>query len=341
MVLGTFLVKQLNPKTMEKKFNTIIWLQTAILLCVVAVVIYVLYLQTPSDKSLHENFAFKINGDRIQTRATSVWPGDAAKRIVNSYSTLTMNGSAIHLQAERIHTLAINANSSNNPIKEMEELLNDCGDNSAYTYTLGAIEMFYAVVSSNFKLYYRPVVLHGLPDPRYGQGGHYYRRYDRLATGGTYYKYDQNSKSFTTEVSTINVPNAIAAYQTAIRIKRPTSNSPAPSASFYTNATHAVYGDVTSIIMPIDEFESLAKSTDEIRLWNAVEPLELLENVSGQKIDRNLIKHIIILSTDDVDEDYNNRTLNYHLTSTFSDMSHLCPPSCNADQFTFALKEVP
>lgn len=325
----------------ETKFNIIVWLQTAILLVVVAVVINSLYLQPRSNKSYNENFVFSVNGDQIQTKATAVWPGDAAKRIVNSYSTLTMNGSAIQLQAERIHTLAINANASNNPTKELEELLSDCGDNSACTNTLGAIEMFYAVVGGNFKLYYKPIVLCGLDFPRYGQGGHFYKRYDKLATGSTYYKYDESSKSFKTEAPEINVPAAIAAYQTAIRIKRPTSNSPAPSASFYGDATHSVYGDVTSVIMPIDEFQSLAKSTDEIRLWNAVEPLELLETVAGQKIDRNLIKHVIILSTDNVSEDYNARTLNYYTYSVFSDMSHLCPPSCNSNQFTFALKEVP
>lgn len=325
----------------KKKIDIMLWLQIISLLCVVAIIILgVLYFRPNPDKiELSNEISIKsFDGQYPQPTATLIWPSDAAKRIVRSYSTFAINGSNIHLEAERIHALAINTN-TNTEEKELEELLAFCTPTTVHTNTLGAIEIFYAVVNGNFKLYYKPVVFRAKSDPSYGQGGHFYYQYSRIADASNYYKYVPSSKSFTTE-TTIDVPDAIAKYKTSISIVRPPDNAPepTPAATFYSNTEYPVYGDVTSVIIPMEQFLLLSKLSDEVCLWNAVEPLSLTQKEGGEK-NIDLVKHVVILSTDNVNEEYNNRKLTYYNTSTFSDMSHLCPPSCNLNQYTFATKE--
>lgn len=316
----------------EQKINMMFGLQVLLLLCIVVTISVVLYLRSGL-------MALGFYGDSPQPRATMVWSADAAERIVNGYSTFSLNTSAIQLQAERINTVAIGKNAGTGS-KELEELLADCGNVSVCTNTLGAIEIFYAVANGNFKLYYKPVVFCQEAGARYGQGGHYYAPYTRQVTGTTYYKYNSATSSFVAE-ATNDALTAIAAYKTTIRIKRPSTNSPAPNSYFYTDPDHDVYSDVTSVIMPIDEFLMFTKTTSQVCLWNAQEPLSLCETEDDVKTEKNVVKHVIILSSANVTENYGDRTMYYYPSSQFSDMSHLCPPSCNASQFLFALKEVP
>lgn len=318
----------------EKRMNILIWLQ---IICLVGILVIIgVELKRPQQTA-----PLAINGDSPQTSVTAIWSEDAAKRIIKSYSTFSVNSNSVKLQAERISTLAIVGNSTS-PIKELEELLTDCGSvNCSNSPTLGAIEMFYAIVGGNFKLFYKPVVFCRESGARYGQGGHFYAPYVRQMTGPNYYQYDANATSFVT-VTLVDAQNGIAAYKTNIRLKRPTLNSPAPNSNFYTDPNHDIYSDVTSVIIPLDEFTTLVQGTRQVCLWSAVEPLSLCETDSqGNKADKELVKHVIVLSSDDVSENYSNRVLNYSTASSFSDMSHLCPPSCNASQFLFALREVP
>jgi hypothetical protein len=283
---------------------------------------------------------YYILGDSPAPKAAKVWTDDAEQRIENSRNTFEINGSKIKMEAERLATSAILKNSANSE-QELEEIVNACScPVGCITNTLGAVQVFYAVnLAGDFKLYYKPALFCRI-DSSYGQGGHYYGRYSKCSSQNNYYEYDNNSKSFkaVTGSSVAVANNDITRYTTSVAIDRPDS-CPIPDGPFYpVQYCDNIRGDAKSVIFPIDELILLCKSDPEICLWNAVEPLSLMEVVSGTRKEQNYVKHSLILSTGDVHKNIFGG-LSYSSNSSFSDLSHLCPPSCNGNDFTFALRE--
>jgi hypothetical protein len=268
---------------------------------------------------INQNIFLVADGEPPLDQTIPAVPTSFAENIIESApGYLFVKGMPLTLMAAEIPTAAVITLS--NAAAQLT-----CDPACTSTNQVAGVRISYGV-NSTFKLvlYYRPL-LFCFQHAHYGQGGRLYGNYSLCKEGDYYY----NNGGQLERVQDQNLMQVeLTRYKDkteGVGIKRDLT---APTETF--NTTQDITGDVEALIFPMQEILTICKSSDKskMRFWNAVEKIVLDNNVQ-------LIKHTLLMSSETVSVTAGN--LIFPPNAMFSNLSHICPPSCNNNNFNFVL----
>ena len=271
----------------------------------------------PADvlQSLHFTRGGALNAfiaDNPVVEVSHMAPKVAKKAIDKSRLHISLNDEPVDLLAQQIQISKLAT-----LVQSAEGL--QCG---AATRTLVGVKISYGLDGAGkLKLYYVPVKFKLLNED-WGPGGAIYGRYELCDSAGAY-TYEANAFNAVQNIQTMY--NAMTAYQNALAIARNENGTDIQPFKWQTD----IRGDVRSLIFSLDQLLALQNTpgnNGNIKIWNAAGKL------LGQA-NKYLIKHLLLVSSDDVVVNGEVIDVTDH---PFSDLSHICPPSCNGNDFIFA-----
>jgi len=201
-------------------------------------------------------------------------------------------------------------------------------DSNCKDWILG-MRIIYAQENTSLILYYQPVLLCAIGDATPGPKG--VLRHYSLCQEGAYYAYANGHFNKLDDTGIRNMNAAIDTYK-----KTPGTGSPygveikSPGGkweSFATSADNDPRGNVKSLVYPIKQMMATA-GTGTLKIWNMVERI----GISDNNMEITYHKHELLLSNDVVT--VNGTNLETPSSTVFSDLSHICPPSCNGRTFS-------
>lgn len=270
------------------------------------------------------NILGTANEDELVFEKLRINSVKAEEDIQHSYNTLTVeNNLKLGMLAAKIPTAAI----------EWMYTTHAKGINCvASSYSITGIRIFYGLTSDfkKLQLFFQPVSFCRV-DNIYGQGGERLGKY-QVADNGKYYEYISGNQF--TQITVSDKDNAFTRYRNTMNGIRFNRGAQGPRFNMK-NSEGDIMGDVESVTYSMQELFTLAESKANkgfIMFWNSIKVLP----IGGS---RQLVKHMLVLSSDDVDvnpADASDLVVPSE-GANFMNLSHICPPSCNGANYTFCI----